>query len=89
MTAIIKISELAKNYQVGTETIRALRLFDDNLTEVNGHPTQFEAHLTLLDNSENPLAITLTSTFAIYPVPTHNPIAKELVIPTLFCQASW
>ena len=65
-----------------------------NPTQFEGHLTHFEGHPTLIDESvnnfveiKNKLADAFASTFAIFPVPAHSPIAKELSKPPLFCLA--
>jgi len=58
-----------------------------NLTQFEKNLTQFESHPTLIDDNKNKLANALASTFAIFPVPAHSPIAKEFAKPLLFCLA--
>ena len=59
--------------------------FERNLTQFEGHPTQIDESVNNFVEIKTKLANAFASTFAIFPVPAHSPIAKELTKPPLFC----
>jgi len=61
--------------------------FERNLTQFEGHPTQIDECVNNFVEIKTKLANAFASTFAIFPVPAHSPIAKELAKPPLFCLA--
>jgi len=83
-----QLTQLKKNLtdinEQMTEIDKSMTHIVSCLTEIDRYLTNIDGRLTLLDDNEKPLAIAFESTFAIYPVPAHSPIAKELSIPPNF-----
>ena len=70
-----------------TQFERHLTDIEMNLTQFEGHPTQIDECVNNFVEIKTKLANAFASTFAIFPVPAHSPIAKELAKPPLFCLA--